>query len=78
MSHKLGRLCVPYALLTIFGASILLASANVFYAIALGGQVGFYLLAGYGAVIELRSRPQYRAVGRPLAGAGPPAREVAC
>ena len=78
VSHKLGRLCVPYALLTMFGASILLAGTNVFYAIALGGQVGFYLLAGYGAVIELRSRPQYRAAGRPLAGAGPPAREVAC
>ena len=41
-----------------FGTSILLAGTSVFYQLALIGQVGFYLLAGYGAVIELNSRPQ--------------------
>jgi biofilm PGA synthesis N-glycosyltransferase PgaC len=56
LSHKLGRLAVPYALLTLFGASILTAEASRFYQLALTAQVVFYLLAGYGAVIELRAR----------------------
>src|SRR5206468_9842808 len=58
VSHKLGRLAVPYALLTLFATSILLADTNVFYELALFAQVAFYLLAGYGAVIELNARPQ--------------------
>jgi len=77
VSHKLGRLGVPYALLTLFGASILLASTNVFYAMTLAGQVGFYLLAGYGAIIELQSRPQSGAAGPTVADTGNAAREVA-
>ncbi|HEX3701696.1 MAG TPA: glycosyltransferase family 2 protein [Vicinamibacterales bacterium] len=55
VSHKLGRLAVPYAMLTIFVASIVL-SDRAFYSAALWGQVAFYLLAGYGAVLELTSR----------------------
>jgi cellulose synthase/poly-beta-1,6-N-acetylglucosamine synthase-like glycosyltransferase len=59
LSHKLGRLAVPYALLTIFFASIVLAAVAgpvSFYGTALTGQVIFYLLAGVGAVLELVAR----------------------
>jgi cellulose synthase/poly-beta-1,6-N-acetylglucosamine synthase-like glycosyltransferase len=55
VSHKLGRLAVPYAMLSIFVASIVL-SDRAFYSAVLWGQVAFYLLAGYGAVLELTSR----------------------
>jgi poly-beta-1,6-N-acetyl-D-glucosamine synthase len=53
-SHKLGRLAVPYALLAWLTASIALAGEGAFYAAALAGQCGFYLLAGYGAYLEWR------------------------
>ena len=56
LSHKLGRLVVPYALLAIFFASIVLAAVAgpiSFYGAVLTGQVMFYLLAGVGAVLEL-------------------------
>jgi biofilm PGA synthesis N-glycosyltransferase PgaC len=61
LSHKLGRLAVPYAVLAIFGASIVLTGINganlfSFYGAALAGQVLFYLLAGVGALLELRAR----------------------
>jgi cellulose synthase/poly-beta-1,6-N-acetylglucosamine synthase-like glycosyltransferase len=56
MSHKVGRLAVPYALLTMFAASLVLSATHVFYQLVLGGQVLFYLLAGCGALLELRGR----------------------
>ncbi len=56
LSHKLGRLVVPYALLAVFAASIMLADTSLVYAAALGAQVLFYGLAGCGAVIEMRGR----------------------
>jgi poly-beta-1,6-N-acetyl-D-glucosamine synthase len=59
LSHKLGRLAVPYAMLAIFFASIVLAGMSgplSFYGAALTGQVIFYLLAGIGAVLELAAR----------------------
>jgi poly-beta-1,6-N-acetyl-D-glucosamine synthase len=74
LSHKLGRLAVPYALLTLLAASIALSN-GAFYATALAGQVGFYLLAGYGAVLELTARP--RVSGADAEPAALPAREVA-
>jgi cellulose synthase/poly-beta-1,6-N-acetylglucosamine synthase-like glycosyltransferase len=55
VSHKLGRLVVPYAMLAIFFASITLSSDTVYRAVLLV-QVAFYLLAGYGAVLEWTSR----------------------
>jgi poly-beta-1,6-N-acetyl-D-glucosamine synthase len=55
-SHKLARLIVPYALLTAFASSLALATVHVFYLLALAAQVGWYLLAGYGALIENRER----------------------
>jgi biofilm PGA synthesis N-glycosyltransferase PgaC len=55
-SHKLGRLAVPYAMLALFASSILMADGHALYQLALAVQVAFYLLAGYGAVVELRAR----------------------
>jgi biofilm PGA synthesis N-glycosyltransferase PgaC len=56
VSHKLGRLVVPYALLVLMAASMALAGRSVVYAAALSGQCVFYLLAGYGAWLDLRDR----------------------
>ncbi len=58
LSHKLGRLAVPYALLALFAASVVLAASHVVYAVVLGAQVLFYLLAGCGALVELGARQQ--------------------
>jgi poly-beta-1,6-N-acetyl-D-glucosamine synthase len=63
LSHKLGRLAVPYALLMLFAASILMAEASPLYQLALTAQVAFYLLAGYGAMIELHARQGGAVVG---------------
>jgi hypothetical protein len=52
VSHKLGRLFVPYALLLLFASSIALAGWHMVYALALGAQCALYLLAGYGAWLE--------------------------
>ncbi len=52
LSHKLGRLVVPYALLALFAANVVLAEQHVFFLIALIAHCAFYLLAGYGAWIE--------------------------
>jgi cellulose synthase/poly-beta-1,6-N-acetylglucosamine synthase-like glycosyltransferase len=86
VSHKLGRLAVPYAVLAIFSASIVLTGLNGvhlfgFYGAALACQVAFYLLAGVGALIELRARRRDdAAVAREATLAVPapqPAREIA-
>jgi cellulose synthase/poly-beta-1,6-N-acetylglucosamine synthase-like glycosyltransferase len=52
LSHKLGRLIVPYALLTLIGSSMALADRSIVYAMALALQCVFYLLAAYGAWLE--------------------------
>ena len=52
LSHKVGRLFVPYALMTLYVASIALADRSPFYAAALAAQCLFYLLAGYGAWLD--------------------------
>lgn len=49
MSHKLGRLVVPYALAALLLSSVWLAREHWWYAVALFAQCGFYLLAAYGA-----------------------------
>jgi cellulose synthase/poly-beta-1,6-N-acetylglucosamine synthase-like glycosyltransferase len=49
VSHKLGRLIVPYALVSVFVSSVALASTHWIYSIALFAQTTFYLLAIYGA-----------------------------
>jgi poly-beta-1,6-N-acetyl-D-glucosamine synthase len=60
VSHKLGRLLVPYALCALLVASAVLAASNWFYALAFASQVGFYGLASYGAVLERRGRQDLR------------------
>jgi len=71
VSHKLGRLIVPYCLLALFAASVALAADHVIYAIALAAQCAFYLLAGYGAWLDLTTRrePKSRAAASTTAGA---------
>jgi len=72
VSHKIGRLVVPYAMLAIFSASIVLAVTNLFYVAVLAAQVGLYLLAGCGALIEYRGQiadGKFAAMPRPLARA---------
>jgi biofilm PGA synthesis N-glycosyltransferase PgaC len=56
LSHKVGRLVVPYAWLAAFAANVVLAADSWFYQLLLAGQVGFLLLAGYGAILELAAR----------------------
>ena len=82
LSHKLGRLAVPYALLAIFFASVVLAASAgpvSFYGAALMAQVVFYLLAGVGALLELGARRRAeRASGAAIAVHAPhAAREIA-
>ena len=57
MSHKVGRLLVPYALVGILLSSAVLAAAgSPFYRVMLAAQLAFYGLAGYGALLERRAR----------------------
>src|SRR5262249_33387824 len=79
VSHKIGRLLVPFALLAMFAASIVL-SASPFYLAGLLAQSAFYLLAGYGAWLEQRARgtvPEPAAVAATSATTTLRAREVA-
>ncbi len=58
VSHKLGRLLVPYALVGLFVANVALATEHPFYALTLAVQSGLYVLAGYGAWLDsLQPRP---------------------
>jgi biofilm PGA synthesis N-glycosyltransferase PgaC len=56
VSHKIGRLIVPWALVGLFIASLALAPGNVLYAIVLAAQGVFYGLAISGALFEARER----------------------
>ena len=56
VSHKLGRLIVPYALCAIFVTSAVLAGQHIFYMSVFVCQLAFYGLAVYGAVLERRGR----------------------
>jgi hypothetical protein len=56
VSHKIGRLVVPYALLALLTASLALAGRHSVYAAALSAQCVFYLLGGYGAWFERRAQ----------------------
>jgi len=56
VSHKLGRLLVPYALVVCLLTSAALAGEGLFYAAAFLAQIGLGLLAIYGAVLEGRAR----------------------
>jgi cellulose synthase/poly-beta-1,6-N-acetylglucosamine synthase-like glycosyltransferase len=55
-SHKVGRLLVPFALGALFVSSLVLAGSSLLYLLAAGVQIGFFVLAWYGARLE-RGRP---------------------
>jgi len=56
MSHKLARLMVPYALMAAFVSNAFLLRSSAIYALAFAGQVAFYGLAAYGALLDRRAR----------------------
>jgi glycosyltransferase involved in cell wall biosynthesis len=57
-SHKLMRWLVPWFLLLLLAASVGLANQHWFYALALAGQIAFYLLVIGGALsARLRQHP---------------------
>jgi cellulose synthase/poly-beta-1,6-N-acetylglucosamine synthase-like glycosyltransferase len=56
LSHKVGRLLVPWALVAAFGSSALLMFDGWFYGLAFAVQVAFYTLAAYGGWSEHRAR----------------------
>ena len=60
VSHKLGRLIVPYALCALLVSSAALAITHWAYAVALAAQLAFYGLAFYGGVLERRGRQGLR------------------
>ena len=73
VSHKVGRLLVPYALPLLLLLSLLLARRAPVYAAAFTVQTMFYLLAAYGAWLE-HTRHTSRA---PLAQAVEPVNRLA-
>jgi cellulose synthase/poly-beta-1,6-N-acetylglucosamine synthase-like glycosyltransferase len=83
LSHKLGRLVIPYAMLAMFFASLVLTGVSgrltSIYGAALAAQVLLYLLAGAGAVLELaaRHRDAPAAVNAPAVADAPPERRRA-
>lgn len=56
LSHKLGRLVTPWALLIILATSVALAPKGWPYALALLVQLCFYSLAIFGGLLESRAR----------------------
>jgi hypothetical protein len=56
VSHKIGRLLVPWALVGLLLSSIGLAQSHPVYAAALAAQGIFYGLALSGAIFEVRER----------------------
>jgi cellulose synthase/poly-beta-1,6-N-acetylglucosamine synthase-like glycosyltransferase len=56
VSHKIGRLLVPWALVAAFLSSAALAAQQWFYAVALILQLGFYALAALGGWLESAER----------------------
>jgi cellulose synthase/poly-beta-1,6-N-acetylglucosamine synthase-like glycosyltransferase len=68
VSHKVGRLIVPYLLLSLLVASLALAGEHPVYALTLAAQCALYLLAGYGAWLDSTATRRRRAserAGRP-------------
>src|SRR5262245_19562460 len=76
VSHKIGRLFVPYALLALLVSSMALAEQHLFYALALSAQCVAYLLAGYGAWLEYRALTTSQAGSEATVAAGSTPREV--
>ena len=55
VSHKIGRLLVPYALVAVIGSNVALAGRSALYAMTLIAQCALYLLAAYGARLDHRA-----------------------
>jgi biofilm PGA synthesis N-glycosyltransferase PgaC len=62
LSHKVGRLLVPYALLGLLLSSAVLSVDSTFYALMFAAQLGFYALAGYGAYLDRNDRRRLAAL----------------
>jgi poly-beta-1,6-N-acetyl-D-glucosamine synthase len=62
VSHKLGRLAVPWALIALLLSGIVLALSSPLYRIFTAIQFAFYALAAYGAFLEHRSTRQAAAL----------------
>jgi cellulose synthase/poly-beta-1,6-N-acetylglucosamine synthase-like glycosyltransferase len=75
VSHKLGRLVAPWALIAAFLTSAVLAVDHWFHAVALILQLGFYGLAAIGSWIERETRNE-TVSGRRLPHAGSDTAEV--
>jgi cellulose synthase/poly-beta-1,6-N-acetylglucosamine synthase-like glycosyltransferase len=60
VSHKVGRLLVPWALLGLFVASLALAASSAVYLSAAVAQGLFYGLALYGGHLERQARERHR------------------
>jgi hypothetical protein len=56
VSHKIGRLVVPWALVALFVSTLVLAPDHLLYAVVLAAQGVFYGLALSGALFEARER----------------------
>ena len=56
VSHKFGRLLVPWALVGLFISTVVLAETSWIFASALAAQLGFYGLALAGALMDARER----------------------
>ena len=56
VSHKVGRLVVPWALIGLFASSVMLAREGWSYALALAAQAAFYALAALGACLDAKAR----------------------
>jgi cellulose synthase/poly-beta-1,6-N-acetylglucosamine synthase-like glycosyltransferase len=55
VSHKVGRLLVPFALVAAIGSNAPLAGRSALYTMTLIAQCALYLLAAYGARLDHRS-----------------------
>lgn len=64
LSHKVGRLLVPWALVGAFFASVFLAPASWFYALACAAQLAFYGLAVFGGWMDARERRTTRGIAK--------------
>jgi poly-beta-1,6-N-acetyl-D-glucosamine synthase len=55
VSHKVGRLLVPYALIVLLATSVALAGQHPFFTLALIAQSMAYVLGGYGAWLDRKA-----------------------
>ncbi len=66
VSHKMGRLLVPYALPMLLVLSMMLATRSFIYTAAFAAQCVFYGLAAYGALLEHTPKGGVRSAAPPI------------